>query len=83
MARSSRVSWTCPICSRFFLRDVVTARAQEIEPLKRPRGLDSPCPHCGFLALVLPDAPGDVVIAVTTTPAEPALSAQESRKGRP
>lgn len=78
MARSRRVSWTCPICSRVFLRDVVIARAQEIEPPKRSRGLDSPCPNCGFLDLVLPDAPGDVVIAVTTTPAEHApLSAGE------
>ena len=82
MAQSRRVSWTCPICSRVFLRDVVTARAVEIEPPKRPRGLDSPCPHCGFMDLVLPHAPGDVVLAVTTTPKEEGLAPQESRKGK-
>jgi predicted RNA-binding Zn-ribbon protein involved in translation (DUF1610 family) len=83
MARSRRVSWTCPICSRAFLRDVVIARAQEIEPPKRSRGLDSPCPNCGFVDLVLPDAPGDVVLAVTTTPNEQAVAPQERQKGKP
>jgi hypothetical protein len=83
MAQVWSVSWTCPICSRVFLRGVITARAEEIEPLKRPRGIDAPCPNCGLLALVLANAPGDVVIAVTTTPAEQPLSAQESRKGKP
>jgi predicted RNA-binding Zn-ribbon protein involved in translation (DUF1610 family) len=65
MAESRRVSWTCPVCSRVFVRDVVTARAQEIEPTRRTTGFDSPCPNCGFLDLVLPPLSGDIVIAVT------------------
>ena len=68
---------------RAFLRDVVIARAREIEPPKRSRGLDSPCPNCGFVDLVLPDAPGDVVLAVTTTPNEQAVAPEERQKGKP
>jgi hypothetical protein len=33
--------------------------------------------------LVLPYAPGDVVLAVTTTPKEEALAPQERRTGKP
>jgi len=42
-----------------------------------------PCPNCGFVDLVLPDAPGDVVLAVTTTPNEQAVAPEERQKGKP
>ena len=65
VAKMSSARWTCPTCSRRFVRNVITVREGEMTPDVRPEGHDSRCPKCGHLERVLPEAAGEVVLKVT------------------
>lgn len=81
MAHSYARRWTCPACSRGYLRNVVTVRSDETSPALRAQGYDSKCPKCGHLDLVMPRAAGDLVLAVTYDAVE--MAAPANRRGDP